>query len=120
MTDWANEYIARCQVPASGTLVLDHVAHFVPDADEAATALQQLGFTVTPFSPQSHRPSPEAALTPAGTGNRCVMLRPGYLEFLIPTAATPIAPQLRPPLARPVGIHLVAPRAAHPHADPPR
>ncbi|HEX9461511.1 MAG TPA: VOC family protein, partial [Alphaproteobacteria bacterium] len=82
MTDWANEYIARCQVPASGTLVLDHVAHFVPDADEAATALQQLGFTVTPFSPQSHRPSPEAALTPAGTGNRCVMLRRGYLEFL--------------------------------------
>src|SRR5258708_31825086 len=99
MTDWANEYIARCQVPASGTLVLDHVAHFVPDADEAATALQQLGFTVTPFSPQSHRPSPEAALTPAGTGKRCARLRPGYPQILIPTAHTPLAHQPRPPMA---------------------
>src|SRR5258708_22216585 len=100
MTDWANEYIARCQVPASGTLVLDHVAHFVPDADEAATALQQLGFTVTPFSPQSHRPSPEAALTPAGTGKRRGVLPRRCLEFLIPAPDTPVPHQLRPPTAR--------------------
>src|SRR5258708_21234795 len=105
MTDWANEYIARCQVPASGTLVLDHVAHFVPDADEAATALQQLGFTVTPFSPQSHRPSPEAALTPAGTGNRRRIFLPGHLALPIPPPPTPTSPSPPPPLARPAPLH---------------
>src|SRR5258708_34030758 len=108
MTDWANEYIARCQVPASGTLVLDHVAHFVPDADEAATALQQLGFTVTPFSPQSHRPSPEAALTPAGAGKRCGVVPRGHLAFLVPPARTAVAPQPPPPHAPPVRVPPVA------------
>ena len=33
-------------------------------------------------------------LVPAGTGNRCVMLRRGYLEFLSPTVETPMADQL--------------------------
>src|SRR5258708_30819110 len=104
MTDWANEYIARCQVPASGTLVLDHVAHFVPDADEAATALQQLGFTVTPFSPQSHRPSPEAALTPAGPGNHRLVLPRGHLRVLLPASHTPTPPPLLPP---PAPLHVI-------------
>jgi Glyoxalase-like domain len=117
MTSWTNDYIARCQVPAPGTLVLDHVAHFVPEADAAAQALAKLGFTVTPFSPQSHRPTPDAPLTPAGTGNRCVMLRRGYLEFLTPTADTPVANQLRTAMARYIGIHLVALGTADPEAD---
>src|SRR5215469_1291336 len=104
--DWANEYIARCQVPATGQLFIDHVAHFVPDSAAATQALGQLGFTVTPFSAQSHRPTPDAPLTPAGTGNVCVMLRRGYLEFLTPTADTPMAGQLRQAIARYVGIHL--------------
>ena len=46
MTEWKNDYIARCQVPAAGTLVLDHVAHFVPDADAAMQALDRLGPSV--------------------------------------------------------------------------
>src|SRR4051812_24678912 len=117
MSDWKNDYIARCQVPAAGTLVLDHVAHFVPGADDAMHALEQLGFTVTPFSPQSHRPTPDAPVTPAGTGNRCVMLRRGYLEFLTPTADTQIAGQLRQAMSRYVGIHLVAFGTADPEAD---
>src|SRR3954468_6524163 len=117
MSEWKNEYIARCQVPEKGTLVLDHVAHFVPDADAAADALQKLGFTVTPFSPQSHRPTPDAALVPDGTGNRCVMLKRGYLEFLTPTADTPVANQLRESISRYTGVHLVALGTADPEAD---
>ena len=86
---------AGLQVPAAGQLVLDHVGHFVPHADAASAALEKLGFMLTPFSEQSHRIEPGGPLTPAGAGNRCVMLRQGYLEFLTPTADTPVANQLR-------------------------
>jgi hypothetical protein len=96
------------QVPAPGQLNLDHVAHFVPDRDAAATALEQLGFTLTPFSEQSHRLERDGPLVPAGTGNRCVMLREGYLEFLTPFADTPVADQLRESIRRYVGVHLIA------------
>lgn len=96
------------QAPAAGDLTLDHVAHFVPDIDGANTALARLGFTATPFSPQSHRLQPDGPLVPAGTGNRCVMLERGYLEFLTPTADTPHAAQLRAAMDRYVGVHLVA------------
>lgn len=117
MTAWRNDYIAQCQRPAPGTLVLDHIAHFVPDSDAAAKALESFGFTVTPFSAQSHRPTPEAPVTPAGTGNRCVMLRRGYLEFLTPTGATPIADQLRQSINSYLGVHLIALGTADPEAD---
>jgi len=117
MTAWRNDYIAQCQKPGTGTLVLDHIAHFVPDSDAAAQAFESFGFTVTPFSAQSHRPTPDAPLTPAGTGNRCVMLRRGYLEILTPTGATPIADQLRQSIARYLGVHLVAFGSADPEAD---
>ena len=80
------------QTAEPGTLVLDHVAHFVPDLDAAARALEAeglegarggveaLGFAVTPYSEQSTQDGP------AGTANRCVMLGEGYLEFLSPIA----------------------------------
>lgn len=108
MTAWRNDHIAQCQRPAPGTLIVDHVAHFVPDSDAAARALEAYGFTVTPFSAQSHKPDPGAPLVPAGTGNRCVMLRRGYLEFLTPTGDTAVAGQLRAAIARYTGVHLVA------------
>ncbi len=117
MTGWTNDYIARSQRPRPGQLVIDHVAHFVPDSDAATAALRQLGFTVTPFSPQSYRPTPDSPLTPAGTGNVCVMLRRGYLEFLSPIADTPIAGHLRDAIARYVGVHLVALGTVDPEAD---
>lgn len=117
MTAWKNDYIAQCQRPASGALVLDHIAHFVPDGEAAAKALELFGFTVTPFSAQSHKPTPEAPLTPAGTGNRCVMLRRGYLEILTPTGQTPIADQLRQSIQRYTGVHLIALGTSDPEAD---
>ncbi len=101
------------QRPAPGDLVLDHVAHWVPAAPAAATALAALGFTVTPFSAQSTGDPP----VPAGTGNHCVMLEKGYLEFLAPTAETPNAATLRAGIARYVGVHLIAFGTATPAAD---
>lgn len=97
----------RQQRPAGRDLVLDHVAHFVPDMDGAAAALARLGFALTPFSAQQHRLAPDAPLSPAGSGNRCAMLRAGYLEFLTPTADTPVAQRMRAAIGRYTGLHLV-------------
>jgi len=108
---------AATQVPPAGKLNIDHVAHFVPHIDEASDALTRAGFTLTPFSEQSHRLEAGGPLVPAGSGNRCVMLREGYLEFLTPTADTPIAGQLRAAIQRYTGVHLVALGTAAPDAD---
>lgn len=109
--------MANNQVPVVGELNLDHVAHFVPHIDAASGALEQLGFTLTPFSLQSHRPEPGGPLTPAGAGNRCVMLQRGYLEFLTPTGDTPVSNQLRTAIKRYVGAHLIAFGTSAPEAD---
>jgi hypothetical protein len=110
-------FLPASQVPAAGQLVLDHMGHFVPHADAASAALEKLGFMLTPFSEQSHRPEPGGPLTPAGTGNRCVMLQGGYLEFLTPTGDTPVANQLRASIKRYVGPHLIAFGTGAPEAD---
>lgn len=101
------------QIAAPGSLVLDHVAHFVPDLDAAARALEAFGFVVTPYSEQSTQDGP------AGTANRCVMLDGGYLEFLSPVADTPHARRTREAMARYPGVHILAlgtPAAAEEHA----
>lgn len=103
-----SDAIAASQVPPAGSVCVDHAAHFVPDIDAAGTALEALGFTLTPFSAQSHRLQPDGPLVSAGTGNRCVMFERGYLEFLTPTGDTPMADQLRTAIARYVGVHLIA------------
>lgn len=117
MSERVNESEAAAQIPARGKLNLDHIAHFVPHIDAASAALEKLGFTLTPFSAQSHRLQPEGPLVAAGTGNRCVMLRHGYLEFLTPTADTPVANQLRAAIMRYVGVHLIAFGTAAPDLD---
>ncbi|MBX3666008.1 MAG: VOC family protein [Burkholderiales bacterium] len=109
--------IPASQPPSPGKLNIDHVAHFVPHIDTASAALEQAGFTLTPFSAQSHRLEPGGPLVPAGAGNRCVMLREGYLEFLTPTGDTPIAQQLRAAIGRYTGVHLIALGTAAAEAD---
>ena len=89
----------------------------MPHIDAASAALEQAGFTLTPFSEQSHRLEPGGPLTPAGAGNRCVMLREGYLEFLTPTGDTAIAQQLRNSIHRYTGLHLIALGTVAPEAD---
>jgi hypothetical protein len=98
----------KLPVIETAKITVDHVAHYVPSIDDAAAALRKLGYNLTPFSAQSHRLKPGAPLVPAGTGNRCVMLQNGYLEFLTPTHETPNAEQLRAAIARYTGVHLIA------------
>ena len=109
--------IPATQAPPPGKINLDHVAHFVPDIDAAGAALEKLGFTLSPFSPQSHRLQRHGPLVPAGTGNRCIMLKAGYLEFLTPTSDTPVANQLRAAIRRYVGAHLIAFGTSAPDID---
>ncbi len=94
------------QLPDAGAVFLDHVAHFVPAMDPAAEALKRCGFQLTPFTAQSNRIGGKAL--PAGTGNRCAMLRRGYVEILAATGDTPLGHQLGERLARHVGLHLAA------------
>ncbi len=109
--------VAAAQVPPAGLLYLDHVACFAPRMDDAQYVFAKLGFTLTPFSAQSHRLTPQGPLAPAGTGNCCIMLEQGYLECLTPTGATQVADQLRAAITRYVGNHLIAFGTASADAD---
>src|SRR5678815_5348975 len=100
------------QRPAPGELCLDHVAHFVPDLDAAASDLEKLGFVVTPES--AHR----TQHGPAGTSNRCLMLEQGYVEILAPTADTPNAQRVRERMKRFVGVHPVSYTHLRAHETP--
>jgi hypothetical protein len=94
------------QLPGAGQVFLDHVAHFVPAMDTAAQALERCGFRLTPFTAQTNREG--GKIVPAGTGNRCAMLRRGYVEILAATGDTSLARQLGERLERHVGLHLAA------------
>jgi hypothetical protein len=94
------------QLPGPGEVFLDHTAFFVREMDPAAAALQACGFRLTPFTIQTNREG--GATVPSGTGNRCAMLRDGYIELLTATSDTPLAAQLRERIADHYGIHLAA------------
>jgi hypothetical protein len=93
--------VAGRQKPAPGDLVLDHIAHFVPDLGAAGTLVESLGFVATPVS--NH----EVLGKPAGTANRCLMFEKGYIEILAPALDTPNAKRVRDHMSRYPGIHLV-------------
>lgn len=94
------------QLPGQAEVFLDHVAYFVPAMAPAARALERCGFRLTPFTIQTNWVGGNPV--PAGTGNRCAMLRRGYVEILAATEDTPLARQLRDRLERHVGLHLAA------------
>lgn len=96
------------QLPLAGEIFLDHLAHFVRDAESAGRALVRAGFAPAPLSIQSN-PDPDGGpprLT--GTGNMTVMFRRGYVEILFKTSDTPLSRELDTALARHPGLHLVA------------
>jgi hypothetical protein len=108
------------QTPQAGEVYLDHAGWFVPNMTTAGAAFERLGFTLTPFVAQTNADPAGGAPKPAGTGNRCAMLRRGYLEILaaVEGVDTPLVRQHRAAVQRYIGVHLLAftvadARAAH-------
>jgi hypothetical protein len=95
------------QLPVGDEIFLDHVAHFVRDADAAREALARCGFAPTPVSIQVNA-DPSGAQRPTGTGNVTAMFERGYTEVLFKTADTPLARELDAMLADRAGLHLAA------------
>ncbi len=86
---------------------LDHVGIAGRDLGPLAAAYEALGFTLSPFA-QHHAPGQDGVVRPIGTGNRCAMLRKGYLELI--AVVDPALPSntLDRFLARYEGLHIVA------------
>src|SRR6185312_3642014 len=91
------------QLPVGGEIFLDHVGHFVRDADAAVRALVRAGFAPTPVSVQAN---PDG--TPTGTGNITAMFSRGYVEVLFKTADTPLGREFEAALSGHPGVHLAA------------
>jgi hypothetical protein len=98
---------AERQLPVGDAIFLDHVGHFVCNAQEANTALARAGFAPTPVSVQVN-PDPAGGQRPTGTGNVTAMLARGYIEALFKTADTALGREFDTAMARYPGIHLAA------------
>jgi hypothetical protein len=95
------------QLPVGDEIFLDHVAHFVRDADAASKALVRCGFAPTPLSIQVN-PDPAGGTRSTGTGNITVMFARGYTEVLFKTSDTPLSREFDAALERHAGMHLAA------------
>jgi hypothetical protein len=102
----ANREVNR-QLPLGDEIFLDHVAHFVRDANAASDALVRCGFAPTPISIQAS-PGPSGSTKPTGTGNITVMFERGYTEILFKTSDTPLSHELDTAIERYAGMHLAA------------
>jgi hypothetical protein len=95
------------QLPTGDEIFLDHIAHFVHDADAASRAFARCGFAPTPPSIQVS-PNPDGTTSPTGTGNVTAMFSRGYVEVLFKTADTPLAHEFDSAIEDHAGLHLVA------------
>jgi hypothetical protein len=91
------------RLPLGGEVFLDHMGHFVRNAEAGSAALVRAGFAPTPVSVQYN---PDG--TPVGTGNITAMLDRGYVELLFQTADTPLAREFEAALSGHAGVHLAA------------
>ncbi len=69
--------------------------------------MEQLGFALTPYTPQRHTLA-TGELAPTGTANRLAILQDGYVEILTAVGDTPLADQMRRAIDRYAGAHLIA------------
>ena len=106
MSSTATDEVQR-QLPSGDEIFLDHVAHFVRDADAARRALIHCGFAPTPVSIQVN-PDPSGGARPTGTGNVTAMFERGYAEVLFKTADTPLSREFDAMLEQHPGLHLAA------------
>jgi hypothetical protein len=99
---------ASRQLPLGDEIFLDHVGHFVRDAQAASRALRRAGFAPTPVSIQADNDPSTGRLAPTGLGNITAMFGRGYLEVLFKNSDTPLAGELDAAVARHAGLHLAA------------
>src|SRR5271166_638383 len=99
---------SRRQLPFGDEIFLDHVGHFVRDAQAASRALQRAGFAPTPVSIQADKDPATGRLVPTGLGNITAMFARGYVEVLFNNSDTPLAGEFDAALARRAGLHLAA------------
>lgn len=66
----------------STALALDHVGLCAQDAVPLWAAWERMGFALSPVAQQSGRRTPDGAVEPFGSGNRCAFLKHGYVELL--------------------------------------
>jgi len=99
---------SRRQLPLGDEVFLDHVGHFVRDAQAASRALRRAGFAPTPVSIQADKEPSTGRLVPTGLGNVTAMFARGYMEVLFKNSDTPLAGELDAALARRAGLHLAA------------
>lgn len=95
------------QLPSGNEMFLDHVAHFVREADAASRALARAGFAPTPPSIQMN-PDVAVGTQLTGTGNVTAMFARGYIEVLFKTADTVLGREFEAMLGRYSGVHLAA------------
>ncbi len=92
------------------TTGLDHVGVAVPDLSAAAAEWEALGFTVQPLAPHLSNGQPTGTIgqgVPAGTGNRNIMLRQGYIELLATIDPARPSATIARFLAHHTGIHVL-------------
>ena len=99
---------ASRQLPVGDEIFLDHVGHFVRDAQAASRALRRAGFAPTPVSIQADKEPSTARLVPTGLGNITAMFARGYMEVLFKNSDTALAGELDAALAHRAGLHLAA------------
>jgi hypothetical protein len=87
---------------------LDHVGVVAHSLDDAARQYARLGFRLTPFAQHSGAAAPDRPVEKWGTGNRCAMLRQGYLELIAVVDPALFDNRLSEYLARYEGIHIFA------------
>ena len=87
---------------------LDHVGIAGADLATLSAAFERLGFTLTPLARHSGRRTQEGPIVPFGTGNRCAMLREGYLELIAIVDPQYFTNSLEFSLARYSGLHIIA------------
>jgi Glyoxalase-like domain len=87
---------------------LDHVGIAGADLALLSGAYERLGFALTPVARHSGRRTPDGPIVPFGTGNRCAMLRAGYLELIAIVDPKTFTNSLEFSLARYAGLHIVA------------
>lgn len=104
----ATTFASQRQLPRGDEIFLDHVGHFVRDAQGASRALRRAGFAPTPPSIQANKEPATGSLSPTGTGNVTAMFARGYIEALFKSSDTPLARELDAALARRAGLHLAA------------